>query len=79
MQNQDPQTPDEKRKDTSAPGREEEVIVNTEEQQQVTNSQDAEESETNPGTTEKVVMPDEDREGERTFKEGLADNNVTEE
>lgn len=56
---------DPKSKDTSLPGREEEVIVNAEEQQKIINTTDL------PLTEEET--------GERRFKEGLQDNNHTEE
>jgi hypothetical protein len=54
---------DPKSKDTSLPGREEEVIVNEQEQTRIINTDDI--------TTE--------NEGERRFKEGLQDNSDTEE
>lgn len=74
MQNPLPQSEEEKSKDTSAPGREEEVIVNTEVQKQATNI----EAETKG--IEEIPPADEDIAGdineqkEQTFKEGLANN-----
>lgn len=57
--------PDPKSKDTSLPGREEEVVVNEQEQNRIINTDDAEKE-------------DESR-GERTYKEGLQNNSDTEE
>lgn len=60
-------------KDTSQPGREEEVIVNTDEQHKATNGE----------TAQVTNLPVKDKEGhnetegERRFKEGLANNNDT--
>lgn len=55
---------DPKHTDTSLPGREEEVIVNEQEQNRITN-------------TDNPVV--EENEGERRYKEGLQDNSSTEE
>jgi hypothetical protein len=60
-------------KDTSQPGREEEVIVNTDEQHRKTNGETAQ-------VTNLPVKDKEDKnetEGERRFKEGLANNSDT--
>ena len=54
---------DPKSKDTSLPGREEEVIVNEQEQTKIINTDQPHESE---------------NEGEIRYKEGLEDNNITE-
>ncbi len=59
------QDPDPKSKDTSLPGREEEVIVNEQEQNRVINTDD--------------VEKDAESEGERAYKEGLQNNSDTEE
>lgn len=53
--------PGPKNKDTSLPGREEEVIVNEQEQTRIINTDDVEHDDT----------------GERRFKEGLQDNSNT--
>lgn len=55
-------TPDPKSKDTSLPGREEEVIVNEQEQNRVVNTDD---------------ITDDDKEAEKRFREGLQDNSDT--
>ena len=60
-------------KDTSQPGREEEVIVNTDEQQQKTNGETA--RVTNLPLKEKEG--NNETEGERRFKEGMANNSDT--
>ena len=60
-------------KDTSQPGREEEVIVNSEEQKKKTNGDTAD-------ATELPVKDKEgqnETEGERRFKEGIANNSDT--
>ena len=60
-------------KDTSQPGREEEVIVNTDEQHRKTNGE----------TAQVTNLPLKDKEGknetegERRFKEGMANNSDT--
>ncbi len=73
-----PQTPEEKRRDTSVPGREEEVIVNSQEQQQLTNNEYDNKQETliAPQTASNKTEPG--ATGERAFKEGLANNSDTE-
>lgn len=58
--------------DTSQPGREEEVIVNTDEQQKKTNS-DAADTTSLPAKEK----DENETEGERRFKEGLANNSDT--
>lgn len=81
MKNQpDTRTPEEKRKDTSAPGREEEVIVNTQEQTHVTNMQDETDlpTDTDDLLLKKQKANENIDEGERTFKEGLENNSDTE-
>ena len=52
---------DPRSKDTSLPGREEEVIVNEQEQSRIVNTDDAKEED----------------EGDRSFKEGLQNNSDT--
>ncbi|MCP9749544.1 hypothetical protein [Ferruginibacter sp. HRS2-29] len=81
MKNQpDQQSPEEKRKDTSAPGREEEVIVNTQEQMHVTNMQDETDlpSEDDASFSKKQETKGNPGQAERTFKEGLGNNSDTE-
>lgn len=61
--------------DTSKPGREEEVITNTDEQQQVSNQDD---QITNLPVKEEDITDEavtKETEGERRFQEGLANNN----
>jgi len=60
-------------KDTSQPGREEEVVVNTNEQHKRTNGEAA-------AATDLPIKDKEDKnetEGERRFKEGMANNSDT--
>jgi|GEM_PF-5563834 len=81
MKNQpDQRSPEEKRKDTSAPGREEEVIVNTQEQKHVTNMQDETDppTDTDASSSKKQETKENTDQAERTFKEGLGNNSDTE-
>jgi hypothetical protein len=73
-----PLSPEDTRKDTSLPGREEEVIVNSEEQSNITNAGQKEPAEpTSSNNTKKDRSPS--LTPEETFKEGLANNSGTEE
>jgi hypothetical protein len=74
----DNRTPEEKRKDTSAPGREEEVIVNTREQHRLTNKDEETDLPKEEVSSEKESLPKKDKQAERAFKEGLANNSDTE-
>ena len=78
MQTPLPQSEEQKSKDTSAPGREEEVIVNTEVQKQATNIPDETKEIEKFLPSDQDIAGAKDDEKERTFKEGLANNSDTE-
>ena len=83
MENNNTSTPDPK--DTSAPGREEEVIVNTEFQQQETNSTSLKHNNDlangipalSESGDEDVTGSDTDQQLKKAYKEGLEDNSST--
>jgi hypothetical protein len=78
-----PSSPEDPRKDTSLPGREEEVIVNTEVQRQATNIEQTSNdisSATDANIEKVLIKPEVEKDqGDKTFKEGLGDNSNTEE
>lgn len=81
------QSDEDKRKDTSLPGREEEIIVNTDLQQHTTNLTQGQilDGIADAQPIEPTVLDDADQSGspqnpeitEKTFKEGLSDNSNT--
>ena len=72
-----PQSEEQQRKDTSAPGREEEVIENSEEQKQATNIPEETKDIERFLPSDQDIAGAKDKEKERTFKEGLANNSDT--
>ena len=68
-------TPPDPKKDTSKPGREEEVITNSDKQQNITNSNSDSKKITNLPVKDNTAIKE--TEGERRFKEGMANNTDT--